>query len=238
MPRVALTSDELTLMRDRLCAAALDLVREKGIDAVSFRSLAEALGISHTLPYRYFESKDALLASVRLLCLQRFEVFVRGREPTAAPVLDRVMAVIDSFVRFVELHPVEYTLIFASQQPPPVRYPDLLAARRSLFEHCVDLVQIAVDEGLVQGEPRQIAHAIWASVHGYLSLHVANQLVHGYALDALMHPTIYRILGVSADVASAKKLPSQAPAKSSTAASKRLKPVSAALGSKRRSKSI
>lgn len=196
MPRISLTPDELTSMRSRLCAAALDIFREQGIEAVTFRALAEALGISHTLPYRYFDSKDALLASVRVLCFQRFEAFVAQHEPADAATVDRVRAVIDAFVRFVEQHPVEYTLMFASQQPPPLRFPELLAARRSLFEHCVDLMQGCVDEGLVEGEARQLAHMIWGVVHGLLTLHVANQLVHGYELQALVMPAIHRIMGL------------------------------------------
>ncbi len=185
-------------MRTRLCVAALSMFREGGIDAVTFRGLADAAGASHTLPYRYFENKDALLASVRVMCFDEFERFVRAREATATSELGRVFAVMDAYVDFVLQHPVEYTLIFVTAQPPPQRYPELLAARRRLFEHSVELVQRCIDEGVVAGDAREITHAVWGSVHGLLTLHVANQLVHGCRIEELVRPTINRILGLPA----------------------------------------
>jgi AcrR family transcriptional regulator len=211
-------------MRKRLCAAALSMFREGGIDAVTFRGLADAAGASHTLPYRYFENKDALLASVRVMCFEQFEQFVRAREEavgaregaveregalgreggvrasggTTTLNVDRVLAVMDAYVDFVFQHPVEYSLIFVTPQPPPQRYPELLAARRRLFEHSVQLVQRCIDEGAVHGNAREITHAVWGSVHGLLSLHVANQLVHGCRIEELVRPTIFRILGLPA----------------------------------------
>jgi hypothetical protein len=89
-------------------------------------------------------------------------------------------------------------LIFATPQPPPQRYPELLAARISLFEHSVALVQECITAGLIQGNARELAHAVWAALHGLLTLHVANQLVHGYTLQQLVAPTIHRILGFDA----------------------------------------
>jgi AcrR family transcriptional regulator len=185
-------------MRSRLCEQALAMFRESGIEAVTFRALADAMGVSHTLPYRYFENKDALLASVRVLCFEQFERHVREREAREASALNRVLAVVDAYVSFVFEHRIEYELIFATPQPPPQRYPELLAARISLFEHSVALVQECITAGLIQGNARELAHAVWAALHGLLTLHVANQLVHGCTLQQLVAPTIQRILGFAA----------------------------------------
>jgi AcrR family transcriptional regulator len=196
MARQSLSHAEVESTRKRLCVAALSMFREGGIDAVTFRGLADAAGVSHTLPYRYFENKDALLASVRVMCFEQFEEFVRAREATTTGNLDRVLAVMDAYVEFVMQHPVEYSLIFVTPQPPPQRYPELLAARRRLFEHSVQLVQRCIDDGAVAGNARQITHAVWGGVHGLLTLHVANQLVHGCRIEELVRPTIFRILGL------------------------------------------
>jgi AcrR family transcriptional regulator len=198
MPRNFLSHAEIESMRTRLCIAALAIFRDGGIDAVTFRGLADATGVSHTLPYRYFENKEDLLASVRVMCFEQFARFVREREAPADPTLNRVFAVMDGYVEFVLQHPVEYSLIFVTAQPPPQRYPNLLAARRRLFEHSVELVQSCVDEGVVKGDAREITHAVWGSMHGLLALHVANQLVHGCRIEQLVRPTIFRLLGLTA----------------------------------------
>jgi AcrR family transcriptional regulator len=201
MARNSLSRAEVDTMRNRLCDASLTLFREGGLEAVTFRALADAVGVSHTQPYRYFENKEDLLANVRVRCFERFEDFVRRREAGVAGTLARVFAVLDGFRDFVLVHPVEYSLIFATAQPPPQRYPQLLAARRRLFEHSVGLVQSCIDEHVLVGDARDITHAVWASLHGLLTLHVANQLVHGRTLEQLIRPMILRALGLAAATA-------------------------------------
>jgi AcrR family transcriptional regulator len=210
MARNALSAAEVDKMRSRLCDASLAIFREGGLQAVTFRALADAAGVSHTLPYRYFDSKEDLLASVRVLCFGRFEQFVRRREAGAKGALAQVFAVLDAYRDFVLEHAVEYSLIFATAQPPPQRYPELLAARRRLFEHSVELVQRCIDEKILAGDAREITHAVWAALHGLLTLHVANQLVHGRTLGQLIRPMILQVLGLAASgTPSPKKNPTK-----------------------------
>ena len=194
MPRPQLTSNELESMRQRLSAAALVIYRDEGLEALSFRRLADAVGLSHTLPYRYFENKDALLARLRCDCTRAFDTFVRTRERRFAAPLERIRAVAEAYVDYVRRHPSEYLLMFSTHQPPPTRYPELLAVRRDLFEHAVEVIQASIDEGLVAGDAREISHAMWVTLHGLMTLHVANQLVHGLTLEQLVEPIIARVL--------------------------------------------
>ena len=47
--------------RQRLLAAALELVEEEGVEALSMRRLAARVGVSATALYRHFADKDELL---------------------------------------------------------------------------------------------------------------------------------------------------------------------------------
>lgn len=198
MARPQLSAEAVDGMRQRLVQAALAIYREKGLEAVSFRGLAEAIGLSHTLAYRYFDDKEALLTAMRLECTQAFERFVREHEAQRAPLLARIRSVAMAYVAFVQRHPAEYLLIFSTDQPSPADYPELLAARRSLFEHAVGAVAEGVEAGVLQGDAREIAHAFWISLHGLMTLHVAKQLVHGLSLEQLVEPVIARLLGPAA----------------------------------------
>ena len=206
MPRAQLTSNELDSMRERLAATALDIYRREGIDALSFRRIAEAAGISHTLPYRYFDNKDALLARLRTDAVHRFEAYVRQREATHTQPLERIRAVTAAYVDYVRRWPADYLLIFATHQPPPDQFRELLAARRSLFEHAVEVVQQGLNQGALQlprnVSARQLTHTVWVSLHGLMTLHVANQLVHGCELEELVQPLMDRLLGTPSGPAS------------------------------------
>ena len=196
MARPALTDVERAEMRRRLADAALSIYLAQGLEAVSFRALAEALGISHTLIYRYVDDKDELLAQVRAAAVGRFENFVRSRERSGESRFERLRTVFDAYVEYVRRNPAEYLLIFSTEQPSPDAYPDLLAARRSLFEHAVQQVQACVDAGEIQGDARRITHAFWGGLHGLMTLHVNGQLVHGCDLDELA-PALLNLLLVA-----------------------------------------
>jgi len=100
MPRAQLTSAEEDLMRRRLADAALEIYRAEGLEALTFRRLADAMGLSHTLPYRYFAHKEALLVAMRVDCTVRFERFVREQEEVDAPLLQRIRSIAAAYVEF------------------------------------------------------------------------------------------------------------------------------------------
>jgi len=195
MPRIQLSEDEMESMRARLSTTALDVYRREGLSALSFRRIAEAAGISHTLPYRYFENKEALLARMRADALATFEAYVREYESRADSPLGKVQSVAEGYLTFAREHPEDYMLIFATEQPSPELYPDVLAARRDVFDHVVGVLQRCIDAGLLRGQAREIAHHFWVALHGLLSLHTADQLVHGMELDEIVVPLIQRLLG-------------------------------------------
>lgn len=177
-------------MRERLIGAALRLYRDEGLNAVSFRRLADAVGSSHTLPYRYFTDKQALLAAMRCQCTRRFEHFVIGRADAQTGVEARIRALAAAYIEFARRYTADYLLIFTTEQPPATVYPELLAARRDVFDYAAELIQAGVDTGLLAGDPRTTAHLLWVTLHGLTTLYAANQLVHGRSLDELVAPVI------------------------------------------------
>ncbi len=195
MPRSQLSEAEMEEMRGRLSDTALSVYRHEGLAALSFRRLAEAAGISHTLPYRYFGNKEALLARMRADALGRFERYVRDYEKRTDEPLAQVRAIAEGYLAFATELPADYLLIFATEQPSPEQYPNVLKARRSLFDHVVAAVQRCVDHGLISGQAREISHHVWVALHGLLSLHTADQLVHGMSLEELVGPMLDRLLG-------------------------------------------
>ena len=60
-----LTDEAIADFRTRLCDAAEAKIAEGGRTAVNMRGLAERLGVSAMTPYRYFESKQAMINAVR-----------------------------------------------------------------------------------------------------------------------------------------------------------------------------
>ena len=71
MPR-NLSATAVDAFRARLCAVAEQRFARSGVEGVTMRQLADALGCSPMTPYRYFRDKDEILAAVRAAAFDRF----------------------------------------------------------------------------------------------------------------------------------------------------------------------
>jgi AcrR family transcriptional regulator len=71
VPKV-LSPADIEAFRERLCEVAEEKFAAHGIDGVTLRDLATAMGVSPMTPYRYFKDKDAILAAVRTRAFNHF----------------------------------------------------------------------------------------------------------------------------------------------------------------------
>jgi AcrR family transcriptional regulator len=198
VPRV-LSSEDVEAFRNRLCVAAEALFAERGIEAVTMRELAQALGVSPMTPYRYFKDKDAILAAVRAAAFERFAVRLEGALAQPADPLRRSRNAGEAYVAFALAEPPAYRLMFDLSQPTEGDYPELQAAivraRRTMTSH----VQAMIDAGLLQGDAELIGHLFWSVLHGMLLLRLTGKLaptIDPEALQALAFTTVARGLGI------------------------------------------
>ncbi len=108
--------------------AAERLFAERGPDAVTMRQLAAELGVSPMTPYRYFQDKDDILATIRT---NGFKPLRRG--PGDGPRRRRGrtrqgQGVGEAYVSFALEHPHAYKLMFDLTQPHIEKYPELVTA--------------------------------------------------------------------------------------------------------------
>jgi len=191
-----LSSEDITEMRGRLVDAALELYREQGLGAVTLRAIAGRLGISHTLPYRYLASKEALIAAMRIRCFEELTAAILGADRPASDPQRRLVVVATVYVHHARRFPEDYRLMFGIAHVAPEAAPDLHATRTKLFDFAVGLVQSSLDTRGVAGDARTLTHLSWSGVHGLLSLDLGGQLVQGRTFDDLVGPMLRAILGI------------------------------------------
>ena len=185
MPRV-LTDTDVADFRDRLCAAAERLFAEQGPDAVTMRQLASELGVSPMTPYRYFEDKNDILASVRATGFTRFAEALEAARNGAATPRAKGAAVGEAYMTFALEHPHTYKLMFDLNQPHEADYPELVAAGRRARQTMTGYVDDQVGGGFMTGDPEKIGLMFWAATHGSVVLELAGKLPPGTA-RALHH---------------------------------------------------
>ncbi|MAE94251.1 MAG: TetR family transcriptional regulator [Deltaproteobacteria bacterium] len=193
MPRPSLTPDEIQVFRGRMCELATRRFAERGLAGVSLRGLAQEMGCSPNTPYRYFDNKDEIFASVRARAFERLaqacdEVRERETDPER-----RLTEMGRAYLRFAREEPSAYRVAFELDQPDSVAYPELVAERRRAWGAIRGAVEHAIRCGVLEGDPETVSHLYWAGLHGLAALQLAGQL-HARDLDDLEAPMIEALL--------------------------------------------
>jgi len=91
--------------RQRVLVAALQLGAEGGYDAVQMRDVAASAEVALGTIYRYFPSKDALLAAAMVEWMEDLERRVSARAPRGSTTAERVYDVLRRAVATMERQP-------------------------------------------------------------------------------------------------------------------------------------
>lgn len=185
MARRELEPGAVEAFRRRLTTAAMHLFADKGYDAVTMRGVGDALGVSAMTPYRYVAGKTELFALVRAEAFRRFAGRLEQTlaEGPADP-LEKLVRLKQAYVQFALDEPDAYRIMFELRQES-AKLRELAVESRRAFGalHCT--VAEAVEAGRLAGDPLTIAHLMWASTHGLVSLHLAGKLGMGRSLRTL-----------------------------------------------------
>lgn len=98
-------TDSQAARRHRVLQAALQLGADGGYDAVQMRDVAATAGVALGTIYRYFPSKDALLAAAMVEWMQDLERRLDRRGPQGATTAERVYDVLRRGIGTMERQP-------------------------------------------------------------------------------------------------------------------------------------
>lgn len=135
-------------MRERIVAAARDLFLRQGVDAVSMRNIASAVGCSAMWLYRYFDSKQAILWQVwDMFLLELSQKLARVSATSPRAQLEQLGLVwLDYWLQY----PERFLIVFLQKDLQPDATRDYvegfnIVARFELFTR-------TAEQALIQGE--------------------------------------------------------------------------------------
>jgi AcrR family transcriptional regulator len=106
--------------RQRVVIAAMDLAGRGGYDAVQMRDVAASAGVALGTIYRYFTSKDHVLAAALVEWSNELRRQVAQRPPRGETVADQVVDVVRRGTRRMEQQPqLAAALVTAITSPDP-----------------------------------------------------------------------------------------------------------------------
>lgn len=161
-------------LRNELLDTAEAQLGAAGVDALSLRALARAVGVSQTAPYRHFNDKSELLAA---LATRGYRKLLEGLEAAGhqagANPEEQMHAFAHSYVNYAVDHPDLFKLMFGPTLQPLQRFPELHQASRDTYELVRTIMRRGIDLGVFRDEDdHYMANAGWSGIHGMAILKV------------------------------------------------------------------
>ena len=150
-------------LRSALVATAWDMVAKKGVDALSLRAVADALGVSHAAPAHHFPDKEALLDALRGEAWRRFADALEAEEAAGLRAVGR------TYVDFATEHPRQMQLMFRSGVPPTEESGAQGGRAWAALSRAV-AKELGPRRAADAKELNAMAMAAWAGVHGLAAL--------------------------------------------------------------------
>ncbi|MGH3787904.1 MAG: TetR/AcrR family transcriptional regulator [Pseudonocardiaceae bacterium] len=167
MPRPKLHDDAL---RIRLLDTAGELLTSEGPAALSLRRLAAAAGTSTSAVYALFGGKPGILRALFIEAFTRFAAHLDTATPSDDPMAD-LLALARAYRASALADPHLYTVMFGSPVSGFEPAPQDWAHAEATFIPLLDTVRRATAAGLLRAtDPISLATALWANVHGLVSL--------------------------------------------------------------------
>lgn len=146
-------------------AAALKLLEDQGLEAMSMRTLAAVLGVRASSLYRHVAHREALLALLSEEAAVQLRQTLEGVTSSLEPGRPALKAAAQAFLSFARLRPELYALLHMSRPPASGT-----GQGRRLWQFL--LGQVSVASGLPDDTAGTVA--LWAFLHGYAELERSN----------------------------------------------------------------
>ena len=159
-----------------LVRVGLQIVEERGVDALTLREIGTQAGVSRQTPYRHFENKEMLLAAIAAEGMRRERGWMtRALDGGVGSPESRVHAIAEAHVRLLTQHRFLYELVYGGavaksatpelQQEAIASFALLREAVQACFPEISDLLVL-----------RLRCIVLWGAVRGIAELEMRSQV--------------------------------------------------------------
>ncbi len=155
--------------RQRVIDAAMELALEGGYDAVQMRDVATRADVAMGTVYRYFTSKDHLLAAALVFWVEQLASRIAERPPRGATPAERVVEVLDRALRAMARQPQLGAAVFTSLSSPDPAAVECQLQITALLDSIVVAAIGAPAPADVINRSRMIGHVWYSAMVGWVN---------------------------------------------------------------------
>ena len=146
--------------KEEIVAAALELVSEKGMSALTSRDLGARLGSSARPIFTVFDSMEEVQAAVRDAAMKHFESYAE-KALHYTPVFKQVGM---QMILFAKEEPVLYQLGFMTRNHEVTCFDDIYERLGEVAYRCLDVIE--QDYGLSRQDAKTLFEHVWIHTFG------------------------------------------------------------------------
>ncbi|MCB9456935.1 MAG: TetR/AcrR family transcriptional regulator [Anaerolineaceae bacterium] len=156
--------------REDIIDTAHRMIIQGGLERLSLRALADGIDYSPAALYRYFDSKNDLIDSVRDRCFSRLNAYILRRVQSCVTAAEQLFQGGLAYIEYAAQHPADYHLMFQLEPSHVTR----LENRDTTMQALIAIIQTGIETG--EFKPREgyssrtIAYHCWVTVHGLAML--------------------------------------------------------------------
>ena len=155
--------------RRRVIEAAMKLAAEGGYDAVQMRDVASEAGVALGTIYRYFASKDHLLAACQVEWAEEIQRRVHQRPPRGDTAADRVVDVLRRATRSNEKQPQLTAALLTAISSPDPAVSDCQRQMTAIMSDVLATPMDGLDADLKQGVIDALNHIWFSALLGWVN---------------------------------------------------------------------
>ena len=177
----------------KIAQAARRLLDKEGVEAVSMRRVAEAVGITPMAIYRHYPDREALLKALADEGFEELAASLKGKRFTG-DLETRLAKMADLYLDHALENPRLFELMFLTKRQGARQYPQDFKARKS---PTATLIADVVAEGMASGELKEDDHweitfEMGALSHGLIMLYLGGRMAVTPAQFRALHRRAFR----------------------------------------------
>lgn len=160
-------------LRTALIDAALTILTTQGMDALSLRPLARAVGVTQAAPYSHFRDKDDLLAAIAEVGFQRLALRMVDAATGLSGIQPRIERLVSAYIHFAVENKALFQLMFSRELSVMKNYPTLAMTAGKSYS----LFSSVLSKRIAPGEDAAFMTVIiWSLCHGLTTLIVDEKI--------------------------------------------------------------
>ncbi|MGI9372566.1 MAG: TetR/AcrR family transcriptional regulator [Hyphomicrobiales bacterium] len=160
--------------RNELRIAMIDtaerIIEQDGVEALTARKLAHEMGIAVGTTYNFFKQMDDLISEVSTRTLSALAAEIEAAENAGEDIEAQLTTYADAYITFVTNNPKRWAALFAGAIDTDSEVQNRNAEQVLRLFNALERVFAPIAKQIPNFDPAKSARALWAAVHGVLTL--------------------------------------------------------------------